>query len=569
MATGQGRDGRPPIEEIAQALGISKTTVSRALSGKGRVSEETRARVFAYVGRPGGDSSTPVRRQDPGATHNLSLVIPKHFMQLDLPFLRKCMGGVCTMAAQRGYDLLLCYVSDTDTVQLERQLASHKVDGVILSRTMNDDPSIDLLQQYGVPFVAIGRIENDDIPQADNDQLGAASEMTRVLFQMGARRIAYLGGSGTYTVNADRLRGYLRGLAEFGVPADQSLIRTGIESDGEGLGLPKELATEGRMAAAFRAAGANYVFDTNFAADLTIMEEGSELLYKMKHSWEFRRPLFTSCCPGWVRFLKLEYPDMVPQLSTAKSPQQMFGAVTKTWFAKTHNIDPKDIFCVSVMPCVAKKYECAVPEINSSGFRDVDAVLTTREVDRLLRLKWINVADLPEEEFDSPLGEGTGAAVIFGATGGVMEAALRTAYAVLEGHNPDPDAFQAVRGTDGRKEISATIGGVPVRACVASGLANARAVVEDIRAGRAQYDFVEIMACPGGCAGGGGQPFQEGMELAGERGETLYEIDRNNPVRFSHENASVQKAYDDFFDKPLSHRSHELLHTDQTKWSLR
>ena len=216
MATGQGRDGRPPIEEIAQALGISKTTVSRALSGKGRVSEETRAKVFAYVGRPGVD---------------LSLVIRKHFLQLELPFLRKCMGGVCTMAAQRGYDLLLCYVSDTDTVQLERQLASHKVDGVILSRTMSDDPCIDLLQQYGVPFVAIGRIENDDIPQADNDQLGAASEMTRVLFQMGARRIAYLGGSGTYTVNADRLRGYLRGLAEFGVSADQSLIRTGIESD--------------------------------------------------------------------------------------------------------------------------------------------------------------------------------------------------------------------------------------------------------------------------------------------------------------------------------------------------
>ena len=338
---------------------------------------------------------------------------------------------------------------------------------------------------------------------------------------------------------------------------------------GDGLGLPKELATEGRMAAAFRAAGADYVFDTNFAADLTIMEEGSEFLYKMKHSWEFRRPLFTSCCPGWVRFLKLEYPDMVPQLSTAKSPQQMFGAVAKTWFAKTHNIDPKDIFCVSVMPCTAKKYECAVPEINSSGFRDVDAVLTTREADRLLRLKWINVAALPEEKFDSPLGEGTGAAVIFGATGGVMEAALRTAYAVLEGHNPEPDAFRAVRGTDGRKELTATIGGVPVRACVASGLANARAVVEDIRAGRAQYDFVEIMACPGGCAGGGGQPFYEGQELAGERGETLYAIDRNNPVRFSHENLSVQKAYADFFDKPLSHKSHELLHTDQTAWSLR
>ena len=337
---------------------------------------------------------------------------------------------------------------------------------------------------------------------------------------------------------------------------------------GEGLGLPKELATEGRMAAAFRAAGANYVFDTNFAADLTIMEEGSELLYKMKHSWEFQRPLFTSCCPGWVRFLKLEYPDMVPQLSTAKSPQQMFGAVTKTWFAKTHNIDPKDIFCVSVMPCVAKKYECAVPEINSSGFRDVDAVLTTREVDRLLRLKWINVADLPEEEFDSPLGEGTGAAVIFGATGGVMEAALRTAYAVLEGHNPDPDAFQAVRGTDGRKEISATIGGVPVRACVASGLANARAVVEDIRAGRAQYDFVEIMACPGGCAGGGGQPIHDGVELAEKRGSVLWNIDKAAPSRFSHENPEVHKLYREFMKKPLSDVSHHLLHTDHQAWKM-
>ena len=337
---------------------------------------------------------------------------------------------------------------------------------------------------------------------------------------------------------------------------------------GEGLGLPKELATEGRMAAAFRAAGANYVFDTNFAADLTIMEEGSELLYKMKHSWEFQRPLFTSCCPGWVRFLKLEYPDMVPQLSTAKSPQQMFGAVTKTWFAKTHNIDPKDIFCVSVMPCVAKKYECAVPEINSSGFRDVDAVLTTREVDRLLRLKWINVADLPEEEFDSPLGEGTGAAVIFGATGGVMEAALRTAYAVLEGHNPDPDAFQAVRGTDGRKEISATIGGVPVRACVASGLANARAVVEDIRAGRAQYDFVEIMACPGGCAGGGGQPIHDGVEMAESRGSVLWALDRVEPVRFSHENPDVMALYRDFLGAPMSAKSHHLLHTDHHAWKM-
>lgn len=218
------------IAEIADALGVSKTTVSRALSGKGRVSEETRAKVFSYAGLTSTDTTAP-RTVPQGPTYNLSLVIPKHFVRLDLPFLRKCMGGICTMAAQRGYDLLLCYVSETDTVQLERQLDRHKVDGVILSRTISNDSSVDLLKQYGVPFVAIGRIDDPDIPQADNDQTGAACEMTRLLLQLGTRRIAYLGGSGTYTVNADRLRGFLRGLAEFGITADQSLIRTGLESD--------------------------------------------------------------------------------------------------------------------------------------------------------------------------------------------------------------------------------------------------------------------------------------------------------------------------------------------------
>ncbi len=334
-------------------------------------------------------------------------------------------------------------------------------------------------------------------------------------------------------------------------------------------GMPDEMATEKRMAAAIRALGADYVFDTNFTADLTIMEEGNELLYKMAHPDEFVRPLFTSCCPGWVRFLKLEYPDMVQQLSTAKSPQQMFGAATKTWFAERTGIDANKIFCISVMPCTAKKYECSVPEVNDAGFgRDVDASITTRELGHLLRMRNVNVWALKEEEFDSPLGEGTGAAVIFGATGGVMEAALRTAAFVLEGHNPDPDAFKAVRGLDGRKELTVTAGGVTVKACVASGLRNARTVVEDIRAGRADYDFVEIMACPGGCAGGGGQPITDGCEQAGERGAKLYTIDKQNPVRFSHENRSVIKAYEEFFEKPLSHKAHELLHTDQTKWSL-
>ena len=330
---------------------------------------------------------------------------------------------------------------------------------------------------------------------------------------------------------------------------------------GDGLGLSAEQATEKRMVAAFRRLGAKYVFDTNFAADLTIMEEGNEFLAKLKDPKNFKRPLFTSCCPGWVRFLKLEYPDMVPQLSSAKSPQLMFGAIAKTYFAKKIGKKPEDIFCVSVMPCLAKKWERGMTD-------DVDLVLTTREVCRLIKAQGIEAAGLPEEEFDSPLGTGSGAAVIFGATGGVMEAALRTAYFVLEGKNPDPDAFKAVRGMDGRKEVTVTIAGKPVRACVASGLANARKVVEDIRSGKSQYDFVEIMACPGGCAGGGGQPFFDGCELAEERGQTLYGLDKANKLRFSHENPEIATLYKDFLEKPLSHKAHELLHTDQTAWKL-
>ena len=337
---------------------------------------------------------------------------------------------------------------------------------------------------------------------------------------------------------------------------------------GDGLGLSPEMATERRMAAAFRRIGVDYVFDTNFTADLTIMEEGSEFIEKMTHPETFKRPLFTSCCPGWVRFLKLEYPDMVGRLSSAKSPQQMFGAVAKTYFAEKIGKDPKDIFCVSVMPCTAKKYECDVKEVNATADKDVDLVLTTREVDRLLNALSVNVGLLPEEEFDSPLGTGSGAGVIFGATGGVMEAALRTAYAVLEKKNPEADAFKAVRGPDGRKEVTVTIAGIPVRACVASGLANARKVVEDIRSGKSQYDFVEIMACPGGCAGGGGQPVFDGCELAEDRGQVLYSLDKANKLRFSHENPEVAALYKDCLEKPLSPKAHELLHTDQAKWTL-
>ena len=337
---------------------------------------------------------------------------------------------------------------------------------------------------------------------------------------------------------------------------------------GDGLNLPPEEATEKHMAAAIRALGADYVFDTNFSADLTIMEEGSEFLQRMTHPGEHPMPMFTSCCPGWVRFLKLEYPELVPHLSTAKSPQQMFGAVTKSYFAEKIGVDPKDIVCVSIMPCTAKKYESDVPQVNDAADKDVDVVLTTRELNRMLRAFQVNVKALPEEDFDSPLGEGTGAAVIFGATGGVMEAALRSAHFLLTGQNPDPDAFREVRGTGGWREATFEINGIPLRLAVASGLGNARDLVKAIKSGRAQYDFVEIMACPGGCAGGGGQPICNDQDLSAERGARLYDLDAANPVRFSHENTQVQKLYEEYLEAPLGHKSHHLLHTDQTKWTL-
>ncbi len=260
---------------------------------------------------------------------------------------------------------------------------------------------------------------------------------------------------------------------------------------------------------------------------------------------------------------------MTPNLSTAKSPQQMFGAVAKSYYANILDVDPKNIFSVSIMPCTAKKAECAIPTMNDAGAgQDVDLSITTRELDIALKSELINPLALEEEEFDQPLGVGTGAAVIFGATGGVMEAALRTAAYVVEGKNPKPDAFKVVRGLDGIKEAEVKLGDTTVKAAIASGLGNARKLIEKVRSGEAEYDFVEIMACPGGCAGGGGQPIRDGEELAGERGEILYAIDENNPLRFSHENPSVTKAYADYFVKPLSHVSHKLLHTDHDAWQV-
>lgn len=338
---------------------------------------------------------------------------------------------------------------------------------------------------------------------------------------------------------------------------------------GEHLGLKREDATVKKLVSALRSIGFKYIFDTNFSADLTIMEEGSEFIEKLTHRAENRFPMFTSCCPGWVRFMKTEYPDMVDMLSTAKSPQAMFGAVTKTYFAEKIGVEPENIFSVSIMPCTSKKSECDIETLNGSSAKDVDVVLTTREVERLIKASNIDISALEEQEFDSPLGDGSGAAVIFGSTGGVMEAALRSAYYLVTGKNPDPDAFKAVRGFDGPwREAQIDIDGTTVNVAVASGLANARALIEAVRAGKVNYDFVEIMACPGGCGGGGGQPIHDGEELARVRDENLYALDRSNPIRFSHENPAVLKVYEEYFGKPLSHKAHELLHTDHFSWDV-
>ena len=338
----------------------------------------------------------------------------------------------------------------------------------------------------------------------------------------------------------------------------------------EQLGLTRGEATVGRMTAALKALGFDYVFDTNFAADLTIMEEGSEFIERFTHRDKYPWPMFTSCCPGWVRFVKSQFPEYSRNLSTAKSPQAMFGALAKSYFAEKAGIDPHKMRVISVMPCTAKKSEADLPNLRDAcGDPDVDIVITTRELGRLLRSYHVNIKDLPEMEFDSPLGSGTGAAVIFGATGGVMDAALRSAYFLVTGSNPPADAFTAVRGMKGWKEASFEVPGAgTVKVAVASGLGNTRALLEAVRAGEVDYDFVEIMACPGGCSGGGGQPIHEGQELADTRGSILWNLDAASKLRFSHENPDILALYEQYLVKPLGEKSHHLLHTDITEWEM-
>ena len=345
-------------------------------------------------------------------------------------------------------------------------------------------------------------------------------------------------------------------------------VRAGL---GEEFGYPMGTDVEGKMAAALRRIGFDKVFDTDWAADLTIMEEATELLQRIQNGGVL--PLITSCSPGWIKYCEHYFPDMTENLSSCKSPQQMFGAMLKTYFAEKEGIDPAKIVSVSVMPCTAKKFEIGREDQNAAGVPDVDIAITTRELARLIRRCGISFTDLPDEKFDDPMGESTGAAVIFGATGGVMEAALRTAVETLTGEELAKLDFTDVRGTEGVKEASYNVAGMDIRVAVASGLANARTLLNKVKSGEVQYHFIEIMGCPGGCVNGGGQPQVSGevrnfTDVRAIRAGVLYRNDEAKAIRKSHENPAIKKLYEEYLGEPGSHKAHEYLHTTYVKRTI-
>lgn len=338
-------------------------------------------------------------------------------------------------------------------------------------------------------------------------------------------------------------------------------VRVGL---GEEFGYPMGTNVQGKMVAALRRMGFANVFDVDFAADLTIMEEGTEFLGRLQKGGVL--PMVTSCSPAWIKFCEHNFPDLLPNLSTCKSPQQMFGAVVKTYYAEKMGWEPEDIAVVSVMPCTAKKFEKGRAAQNAAGVPDIDIAITTRELAKLIKRCGIIFNELPDEDFDAPLGIASGAGLLFGATGGVMEAALRTVYEIVAGKEAPSLDFKEVRGTEGIKEATYDINGTVVKVAVASGLANARKIMEKVRAGEADYHFIEIMSCPGGCVNGGGQPIKSAFvrnntDIRAERAKAIYATDKKMSLRKSHENPAVKELYDEFLGKPNSHLAHELLHT--------
>ncbi len=338
---------------------------------------------------------------------------------------------------------------------------------------------------------------------------------------------------------------------------------------GEEFGMPIGSRVTGKMVTALKMLGFDKVFDTDFAADVTIMEEGTEFINRVKNGGKL--PLITSCSPGWVKFCEHNFPDFLDNLSSAKSPHEMFGAILKSYYAEKTGIDPKDIYVVSVMPCTAKKFEAARDELSNNGLQDVDAVITTRELAKMIKTAGLEFTALKDSVFDSPFGdEATGAGVIFGATGGVMEAALRTVYEVLTGKSLDKVEFNAVRGTEGIKEATIKVGDLDVNVAVAHGLGNARTLLEKVRSGEKSYHFIEIMGCPGGCVTGGGQPIVSSktlceVDLKAARAKALYDEDESLTLRKSHENPYVKALYDEYMGEPCGHKAHELLHTHYQK----
>lgn len=328
---------------------------------------------------------------------------------------------------------------------------------------------------------------------------------------------------------------------------------------GDAFGMPPGAAVAGKLVTALKRLGFDGVFDTNFTADLTIVEESHELLHRLKNNGVL--PLVTSCSPGWINFMEGRFSDLSAHISSCKSPQQMFGALSKTYYAELKGIDPASIYTVSIMPCTAKKYEAARPEMGREGYRDVDVVLTTRELARMIKGAGILFEEQKGQEFDAPFGLASGAGIIFGASGGVMEAALRTAHDVVLGRPMDNLAFTPVRGLEGVKEAAVTLGDVTLRVAAASGLSQARVLMEQIRNGDSPYHFIEIMACPGGCLGGGGQPIGTTKVVKTARMESLYALDEAADIRMSHQNAWVHKLYEEYLGEPNGHKAHELLHT--------
>ena len=338
---------------------------------------------------------------------------------------------------------------------------------------------------------------------------------------------------------------------------------------GEEFGMPIGSIVTGKMVAALKRMGFDAVFDTDFAADLTIMEEGSELLERLKNGGKL--PMITSCSPGWIAFCEKYYPEFIDNLSTCKSPHMMMGALVKSYYAEKEGLNPEDIYIVSIMPCTAKKLEIERPEMQHNGIKDVDAVLTTRELARMIKEMGIDFVNLPDEEYDEPLGMSTGAGVIFGATGGVMEAALRTVADIVEGRELDKVDFEEVRGLEGVREATIKIDGMDIKVAIANGTGNAKKLLDKIKAGEVEYHFIEVMGCPGGCIMGGGQPIHSPNEMGKVkelRAKAIYEADKNLPIRKSHKNPAIQKLYEEFLGSPLSEKSHHLLHTHYSKKEL-